>query len=115
MELLKIRALALQEDRARDSEWDKRFHIQVAKGDPELRAGDLTEQLWLHREPVTPTGANSEHIDDKAISSWCDDHDQNPQGPDAGSAGAKLAMWQHLENTKQMLFQATIFDDRNGG
>ncbi|MGU5738771.1 hypothetical protein [Aeromonas caviae] len=24
---------------------------------------------------------------------------------------AKLAMWQHLENTKQMLFQATIFDD----
>lgn len=24
--------------------------------------------------------------------------------------GAKVAMWQHLENTKQMLFQATTDD-----
>uniref|UniRef100_UPI00396B1E2C FCD domain-containing protein n=1 Tax=Aeromonas caviae TaxID=648 RepID=UPI00396B1E2C len=40
------------------------------------------------------------------MSSWCDDHDQilkalmrkDPQA-------AKLAMWQHLENTRQMLFQ----------
>ncbi len=67
---------------------------------------------WLHCERNPYWRKLHEHIDDKAISSWCDDHDQilkalmrkDPQA-------AKLAMWQHLENTNQMLFQATIFDD----
>ncbi|MDX7813457.1 FCD domain-containing protein [Aeromonas caviae] len=67
---------------------------------------------WLHCERNPYWRKLHEHIDDKAISRWCDDHDQilkalmrkDPQA-------AKLAMWQHLENTKQMLFQATIFDD----
>ncbi len=61
---------------------------------------------WLHCERNPYWRKLHEHIDDKAISSWCDDHDQilkalmrkDPQA-------AKLAMWQHLENTRQMLFQ----------
>lgn len=115
MELLKIQERARREDRARDSEWDKQFHIQVAKATQNSVLVILIEQLWLHRERNPYWRKLHEHIDDKAIASWCDDHDQilkalirkDPQA-------AKLAMWQHLENTKQMLFQATTFDDELG-
>ena len=73
---------------------------------------DTDEPLEKIADKLTMIGLEVEHIDDKAISSWCDDHDhilkalmrKDPQA-------AKLAMWQHLENTRQMLFQATIFDD----
>lgn len=112
LELLRIQALARNEDRARDSTWDRQFHIQVAKATQNSVLVILTEQLWLHREHNPYWLKLHEHIDDEAINSWCDDHDQilkalirkDPQA-------AKLAMWQHLENTKQMLFKATIFDD----
>lgn len=112
LELLRIQELARNEDRARDSTWDKQFHIQLAKATQNSVLVFLTEQLWLHREHNPYWCKLQEHIDDEAIVSWCDDHDQilkslirkDPQA-------AKLAMWQHLENTKQMLFKATIFDD----
>ncbi|SQA97709.1 DNA-binding transcriptional repressor ExuR [Cedecea neteri] len=52
-----------------------------------------------------------EHIDMRPVDNWCDDHDQILKAlirkdPHA----AKLAMWQHLENTRQMLFNATSDD-----
>lgn len=52
-----------------------------------------------------------DHIDLRTIDNWCDDHDQILRAlirkdPHA----AKLAMWQHLENTKQMLFNETSDD-----
>ncbi|HDW1997285.1 TPA: FCD domain-containing protein, partial [Enterobacter asburiae] len=47
----------------------------------------------------------------RTVDNWCDDHDQILKAlirkdPHA----AKLAMWQHLENTKQMLFNETSDD-----
>ena len=67
---------------------------------------------WLHCERNPYWRKLHEHIDDKAISSWCDDHDQilkalmrkDPQA-------AKLAMWQHLENVKQRLLEFSNVDD----
>ena len=52
-----------------------------------------------------------DHIDSRTVDNWCDDHDQILKAlirkdPHA----AKLAMWQHLENTKQMLFNETSDD-----
>ena len=52
-----------------------------------------------------------EHIDARTVDNWCDDHDQILKAlirkdPNA----AKLAMWQHLENTKIMLFNETSDD-----
>lgn len=110
--LQRIQALARDEDRARDSEWDKQFHIQVAKATQNSVLVSMIEQMWHHREQNPYWRKLHEHIADKAISSWCDDHDQilralmrkNPQA-------AKRAMWQHLENTRQMLFSATEFED----
>ncbi|MDN8986043.1 FCD domain-containing protein, partial [Staphylococcus aureus] len=52
-----------------------------------------------------------DHIDARTVDNWCDDHDQILKAlirkdPHA----AKLAMWQHLENTKLMLFNETSDD-----
>ncbi len=107
-----IQETARKEDRARDSEWDKQFHIQVAKATQNSVLVTLVEKLWQHREQNPYWRKLHEHIDDRAMESWCEDHEQilralMRKDPKA----AKLAMWQHLENTKQMLFQATTIDD----
>lgn len=107
-----IQETARKEDRARDSQWDKQFHIQVAKATQNSVLVTLVEKLWQHRDKNPYWRKLHEHIDDKAMESWCEDHEQilralMRKDPKA----AKLAMWQHLENTKQMLFQATTFDD----
>lgn len=107
-----IQETAQKEDRARDSQWDKQFHIQVAKATQNSVLVTLVEKLWQHREQNPYWRKLHEHIDDKAMESWCEDHEQilralMRKDPKA----AKLAMWQHLENTKQMLFQATTTDD----
>lgn len=107
-----IQETARQEDRARDSQWDKEFHIQVAKATQNSVLVTLVEKLWQHREKNPYWRKLHEHIDDKAMESWCEDHEQilkalMRKDPKA----AKLAMWQHLENTKQMLFQGTMIDD----
>lgn len=76
IELLKIQALARNEDRARDSEWDKQFHIQVAKATQNSVLVILTEQLWLYRER-NPIGANCMNISTTRLSpASCDDYDQ---------------------------------------
>ncbi|WP_432455357.1 MULTISPECIES: transcriptional regulator ExuR [unclassified Agarivorans] len=111
IELKKIQAKALKEDRLRDSKWDKLFHIQIAKATQNSVLLIMVEQLWEHREQNPYWLKLHEHIDESCLNSWCCDHEQildalirkDPQA-------AKLAMWQHLENTKQMLFNATIFD-----
>ncbi|NCB86131.1 MAG: transcriptional regulator ExuR [Gammaproteobacteria bacterium] len=110
--LLAIQETAQKEDRARDSQWDKEFHIQVAKATQNSVLVTLVEKLWQHREKNPYWRKLHEHIDDRAMESWCEDHEQilkalMRKDPKA----AKLAMWQHLENTKQMLFQATTIDE----
>ena len=110
--LLAIQETAQKEDRARDSQWDKEFHIQVAKATQNSVLVTLVEKLWQHREKNPYWRKLHEHIDGRAMESWCEDHEQilkalMRKDPKA----AKLAMWQHLENTKQMLFQATTIDD----
>ena len=110
--LLAIQETAQKEDRARDSQWDKEFHIQVAKATQNSVLVTLVEKLWQHREKNPYWRKLHEHIDDRAMESCCEDHEQilkalMRKDPKA----AKLAMWQHLENTKQMLFQATTIDD----
>ncbi len=107
-----IQETARKEDRARDSQWDKEFHIQVAKATQNSVLVTLVEKVWQQREQNPYWRKLHEHIDDRAMESWCEDHEQilkalMRKDPKA----AKLAMWQHLENTKQMLFQATTTDD----
>lgn len=67
--------------------------------------------MWLHR-PHNPYWQKlHEHIDTRSITRWYDDHHQILKTlMRKDPAASKLAMWQHLENTKQMLFDATADD-----
>ena len=52
-----------------------------------------------------------EHIDARSIDSWCDEHDKILNAlMHKDAEAAKMAMWQHLENTKQMLFNGANDD-----
>lgn len=111
MQLMEIQEYARQEDRFRDSEWDLKFHIQVAQATQNSALAVIVEKMWSQRLHNPYWRKLHEHIDDRSIESWCEEHDvilkalirRDPYA-------AKLAMWQHLENTKQMLFRATSDD-----
>jgi len=67
--------------------------------------------MWPQRSHNPYWKKLHEHIDARTVDNWCDDHDQILKAlirkdPHA----AKLAMWQHLENTKIMLFNETSDD-----
>ncbi|MFI8417222.1 transcriptional regulator ExuR [Serratia sp. NPDC078593] len=109
--LMAIQENARQEDRFRDSQWDLKFHVQIALATQNTAMATIVEKMWSQRAHNPYWIKLHEHIDERPIDSWCDDHDQilkalMRKDPNA----AKLAMWQHLENTKQMLFNATTDD-----
>ncbi len=116
--LYEIQEQAIKEDRFRDSQWDKAFHIEIAKATQNGSLVMIVENMWQMREQSASWKKLHEHIDERSIESWCSDHDAILQAlvrkdPEA----TKLAMWQHLENTKLMLFKASsddfeVFDDR---
>ncbi|WP_369789073.1 transcriptional regulator ExuR [Rouxiella sp. WC2420] len=111
MRLMEIQEQARLEDRFRDSQWDLQFHIQVAQSTQNSALAVIVEKMWSQRLHNPYWRKLHEHIDEESIESWCEDHDlilkalirRDPKA-------AKLAMWQHLENTKQMLFRATSDD-----
>ncbi|QCR37317.1 transcriptional regulator ExuR [Nissabacter sp. SGAir0207] len=109
--LMEIQEHARQEDRFRDSQWDLKFHVQVALATQNGAMATIVEKMWSQRVQNPYWLKLHEHIDDKSIESWCEDHDQILKAlVRKDPHGAKLAMWQHLENTKQMLFHATTDD-----
>lgn len=111
VQLMDIQEHARQEDRFRDSEWDLKFHIQVAQATQNSAMATIVEKMWSQRVHNPYWRKLHEHIDDKSIESWCEDHDRILKALIRKDPyAAKLAMWQHLENTKQMLFRATTDD-----
>ncbi|AKH90136.1 MULTISPECIES: transcriptional regulator ExuR [Edwardsiella] len=109
--LMEIQERARQEDRFRDSEWDLKFHVQVALATQNSAMATIVEKMWSQRIHNPYWQKLHEHIDDKSIESWCEDHDKILKALIRKDPyGAKIAMWQHLENTKQMLFHATTDD-----
>ncbi|WP_409311316.1 transcriptional regulator ExuR [Pectobacterium sp. B1J-3] len=111
VQLMEIQEFARQEDRFRDSQWDLKFHVQVALATQNSAMATIVEKMWSQRIHNPYWRKLHEHIDDKSIESWCEDHDQILKALIRKDPyAAKLAMWQHLENTKQMLFRATTDD-----
>ncbi|MBJ7883223.1 FCD domain-containing protein, partial [Gelidibacter salicanalis] len=96
MRLMEIQEHARQEDRFRDSEWDLKFHVQVAQATQNSALATIVEKMWSQRLHNPYWRKLHEHIDEKSIESWCEDHDlilkalirRDPHA-------AKLAMWQH--------------------
>ncbi|TCV98807.1 transcriptional regulator ExuR [Biostraticola tofi] len=111
VQLMEIQDNARLEDRFRDSQWDLKFHVQVALATQNTAMATIVEQMWSQRVHNPYWRKLHEHIDDKSIASWCEDHDHILRAlMRKDPYAAKLAMWQHLENTKQMLFHATTDD-----
>lgn len=111
LQLMEIQEYARQEDRFRDSEWDLKFHVQVALATQNSAMATIVEKMWSQRVHNPYWRKLHEHIDDRSIESWCEEHDQILKALIRKDPyAAKLAMWQHLENTKQMLFRATTDD-----
>ncbi|SAX21442.1 Hexuronate utilization operon transcriptional repressor ExuR [Klebsiella pneumoniae] len=111
MKLMEIQEKARNEKCFRDSEWDLQFHVQVALATQNSALAAIVEKMWTQRVHNPYWKKLHEHIDLRTVDNWCDDHDQILKAllrkdPNA----AKLAMWQHLENTKQMLFNETSDD-----
>ncbi|QDY43101.1 transcriptional regulator ExuR [Candidatus Pantoea soli] len=111
MALLAIQEKARADDHARDSAWDMEFHVRIAQSTRNSVLAEIVEKMWRHRLHNPYWLKLHEHIDARHITSWCDDHDQILRAlMRKDPAASKLAMWQHLENTKQMLFDATADD-----
>ncbi|CNE31567.1 transcriptional regulator ExuR [Yersinia pseudotuberculosis] len=111
VQLIEIQKHARQEDRFRDSQWDLKFHVQVALATQNTAMATIVEKMWSQRTHNPYWIKLHEHIDDVSIESWCEDHDKILEALIRKDPHAsKLAMWQHLENTKQMLFRATTDD-----
>ncbi|CAB5563939.1 transcriptional regulator ExuR [Providencia hangzhouensis] len=111
LKLVDIQKHARKEDRFRDSTWDLAFHMQIAASTHNSAMVVIVEQMWSQRLRNPYWLKLHEHIDNRSIESWCDEHDQILQAlARRDSKGARQAMWQHLENTKKMLFNATSDD-----
>lgn len=111
VQLMEIQEKAIQEDRHRDSEWDLKFHVQIAMATQNTVMITIVEKMWSQRVQNPYWRKLHEHIDDKSMESWCEDHDRILKAlMRKDPHGAKLAMWEHLEKTKKMLFDATTDD-----
>lgn len=111
IDIMEIQKNALREDRFRDSEWDLKFHTKIAQITRNSAIITIVQEMWCQRVLSPYWRKLHEHIDAKSIDSWCAEHDTILRAlinkdPNA----AKLAMWQHLENTKQMLFNGASDD-----
>ncbi|MCG8708760.1 transcriptional regulator ExuR [Brenneria sp. 4F2] len=111
MQLMEIQEQARQEDRSRDSPWDLKFHVQVALATQNSAMATIVEKMWSQRVHNPYWRKLHEHIDDRSSDGWYEEHDEILKALIRKDPYAtKLAMWQHLENTKQMLFRATTDD-----
>lgn len=111
IDIMEIQKNARQEDRFRDSDWDLKFHTKIAQITRNTALITIVQEMWRQRVLNPYWRKLHEHIDERSIDSWCDDHDAIlkaliEKDPNA----AKMAMWQHLENTKQMLFNGANDD-----
>lgn len=109
--LMKIQEQAKQDDYSRDSHWDIEFHIQLARCTQNSVVVHIAEMLSKHRENNPYWKKLHEHIEDNKIRSWCSEHDEIIKALiKRDPVAARQATWQHIENTKTMLFDASNDD-----
>ncbi|MWP60972.1 transcriptional regulator ExuR [Gilliamella sp. Pas-s25] len=111
VKLLEIQHNAKQEDHYRDSNWDLKFHTQIAMITRNTALITIVQETWRQRTLNPLWKKLHEHVQQQDIESWWEEHDKILEALiNRDPKAAKLAMWQHLENTKKMLFDATSED-----
>lgn len=111
VKLLEIQHNAQKEDHYRDSDWDLKFHTQIAMITRNTALITIVQEAWQQRTLNPLWKKLHEHVKQQDIESWWEEHDKILEALiNRDPKAAKLAMWQHLENTKKMLFDAASED-----
>ncbi|WP_380178982.1 FCD domain-containing protein [Kalamiella sp. sgz302252] len=118
-DILKMRqALKLEEHElasgaVNDSEnGDRSFHLAIAQATHNSLLVELFKQSWQWREDNIMWQQLHRHLrDTRYRQAWLDDHKQILVAlVKRDAAGARRAMWQHLENVKQRLLEFSDVD-----
>lgn len=113
-ELNKIQQSGQQDSNRRDSEWDKKFHQKIGEITNNSVLGLIVELMWFGRAQNPLWLKLHEHIDENSLNTWEKEHKDIMQGFMMKSPQlAKEAMWNHLESTKNALYQASSIEDNH--
>jgi len=101
---LELERINLENDR-KDYDGDEMFHIAIAEATQNSVLSDMVRDLWIRRNNSPMWQQLHKHISNEDYRKrWLRDHElilASLQRRDP--AGARDAMWQHLENVKQTL------------
>ncbi|MFT6924879.1 MAG: GntR family uxuAB operon transcriptional repressor [Psychromonas sp.] len=101
------------EDASLDYDGDEMFHMVIAEATQNSVLADMVKALWDRRQNSSMWRQLHTRIGDQDYrKAWLHDHEKillalQRRDP----AGARLAMWQHLENVKQTLLELSDIDD----
>ncbi|MDV7104639.1 FCD domain-containing protein [Vibrio sp. TH_r3] len=96
-----------------DYDGDEMFHLTIAEASQNSVLSDIVQALWLRRDESSMWRHLHSRITNKSYrTAWLADHEvilralqhRDPEG-------ARKAMWDHLENVKQTLFELSDIDD----
>ncbi len=96
-----------------DYDGDETFHLTIADASQNSVLSEIIRDLWQRRDQSPMWNQLHARITDISYrTDWLDDHEKvlmalKKRDPE----GARTAMWQHLENVKQTLFELSDADD----
>lgn len=96
-----------------DYDSDELFHLIIAEASQNSVLADIANDLWLRRhESSMWRQLHSRITNNDYRKAWLSDHERilvalQKRDPE----GARKAMWEHLENVKQVLFELSDVDD----
>ena len=100
------------ENNSKDYDGDEMFHMAIADATQNSVLSGMVHDLWVQRNNSPMWRQLHLHINNEDYRKvWLKDHEKilaSLQRRDA--AGARDAMWQHLENVKQTLFSLSDID-----
>ncbi|MDO4431266.1 MAG: GntR family transcriptional regulator [Lonepinella koalarum] len=93
---------------------DEEFHLAIAEITQNEVLMKMQKDLWKYRKNSMWKGLHVHIRDQKYRQGWLQDHENILNGIQRKDpALAKKAMWQHLENVKQKLFELSDIEDPN--
>ncbi|WP_375749202.1 FCD domain-containing protein [Vibrio sp. HN007] len=96
-----------------DYEGDEMFHIAIAEATQNSVLCDMVREMWIRREKSAMWRQLHERISNQDYrQKWLSDHEVIYRAlVRKDPIAAREAMWQHLENVKETLFELSDVDD----
>ncbi|WED29536.1 GntR family transcriptional regulator [Vibrio sp. DW001] len=101
------------DDNCLDYDGDEMFHIAIAEATQNSVLCDMVKELWVRREKSSMWRQLHERISDQDYRRrWLADHEKIYMAlVRKDPTAAREAMWLHLENVKETLFELSDVDD----